>query len=184
MTREEAIEVYYGLINQKIKEAFEFFAPELAGSEDERIRQGIVETIKQCPDTFLNPKNRDKMLAYLEKQKEQKPEEWSEADERNLRDAKEILLNYGYSGLANWLKLPPPQLQGCLGPKGDPDPAGVKIPVWRKNTGGAFGCNVDMEPQWYLVRVGSYWRLATKVNTGEEYIPMRDLNELPKEEQR
>ena len=83
--------------------------PELRESEVERIREGIVETIKQCPDTFLNPKNRDEMLAYLEKQKEatcfaelmnkltateqevmfnawpkeekeQKPVEWSEAD--------------------------------------------------------------------------------------------------------
>lgn len=47
--------------------------PELRESEDERVRKGIVETIKQCPDTFLNSKNRDEMLAYLEKQKEHKP---------------------------------------------------------------------------------------------------------------
>lgn len=54
--------------------------PRLAGyldkyteSEDERIRKSIVATIEQCPDDFLNPKNRDRMLAYLEKQKEQKP---------------------------------------------------------------------------------------------------------------
>lgn len=52
--------------------------PRLAGyldkyteSEDERIRKTIVSTIEQCPDDFLNPKNRDKMLAYLERQKEQ-----------------------------------------------------------------------------------------------------------------
>jgi len=34
MTREEAIEVYNGLINEKIKEAFEFFVPELRESEN------------------------------------------------------------------------------------------------------------------------------------------------------
>lgn len=57
------------------KNVLEDILPELRESEDERIRKGIVETIKQCPDTFLNPKNRDRMLAYLEKQKEQKPSE-------------------------------------------------------------------------------------------------------------
>ena len=46
--------------------------PELRESEDERVRKSIVKTIEQCPDDFLNPKNRDRMLAYLEKQ-EQKP---------------------------------------------------------------------------------------------------------------
>ena len=64
------------------QKAAEFIFPELRESEDERIRKGIVETIKQCPDTFLNPKNRNKMLAYLEKQKEQKPaERFAEARE-------------------------------------------------------------------------------------------------------
>jgi len=47
--------------------------PELRESEDEQVRKSIVATIEQCPDDFLNPKNRDKMLAYLERQKEQKP---------------------------------------------------------------------------------------------------------------
>ena len=44
--------------------------PELAESEDESIRKALIETIKQSPDTFLNPKNRDRMIAYLEKLKE------------------------------------------------------------------------------------------------------------------
>ena len=38
-------------------------------NENEKIRKGIVETIKQCTD-ILSPKNQDEMLAYLEKQKE------------------------------------------------------------------------------------------------------------------
>ena len=77
--------------------------PELRESEDERIRKSIIATIEQCPDDFLNPKNRDRMLAWLERQKEpentsastmapscwgveqkeQKPE-WSEEDEKML----------------------------------------------------------------------------------------------------
>ena len=41
-------------------------------SEDERIRKAIIELIKQSSN-ILCPQNQDKMLAYLEKQKEQKP---------------------------------------------------------------------------------------------------------------
>ena len=79
MTREEAIEVYNGLINAKIREAFEFFVPELRESEDERIRKAIIEFIKQGS---INGSLRsclgiseEQMIAYLEKQKEQKPVE-------------------------------------------------------------------------------------------------------------
>ena len=85
MTRKEAIEVYNGLINTKIKEAFEFFAPELAESEDERIRKGLIELIENWnypQELFTTKRN---IIGYLEKQKEQKPTaEWSEEDENNL----------------------------------------------------------------------------------------------------
>ena len=81
MTREEAIEVYNGLINQKIKEAFEFFAPELRESEDEMIRKRLLEYfqgfLKGYEDCYkdggsvkwegLDVKS---ILAWLEKQKE------------------------------------------------------------------------------------------------------------------
>ena len=50
MTREEAIEVYHGLLNQKIKEAFEVFAPELRESEDERIRKFLLRLAKRCSE--------------------------------------------------------------------------------------------------------------------------------------
>jgi hypothetical protein len=76
MTREEAIKELRGFIGQLTEgcqEVIKVLVPELRESEDERIRRAIVETIKQCPYDFLNPKNRDKMLAYLEKQKEQIP---------------------------------------------------------------------------------------------------------------
>ena len=72
MTREEAIEVYNGLINQKIKEAFEFFAPELRESEDERIRKEIVDFLRftLVDRGIKNGKEKaDKWIAYLEKQK-------------------------------------------------------------------------------------------------------------------
>lgn len=59
---------FYQTMNAKrvVEEIF----PELAESEDERIRKAIVATIEQCPYDFLNPKKRDEMLAYLERQKE------------------------------------------------------------------------------------------------------------------
>jgi len=81
----EDMRVIYPNLKGDAKLAVEHAFPELAESEDERIRKGIVETIKQCPDTFLNPKNRDEMLAYLEKQKEQKPA-WSEEDKQWLSE--------------------------------------------------------------------------------------------------
>ena len=75
MTREEAIEVYRGLINTKIKEAFEFFAPELVESEDERIINAIIGILMNSNAIDINV-SQEKMLAWLEKQKEQKPVEW------------------------------------------------------------------------------------------------------------
>lgn len=62
-------------------------------SEDERIRKSIVETIKQCPDTFLNPKNRDRMLAYLERQKEQRPVQDKEEREY-VRTLKSLITDF------------------------------------------------------------------------------------------
>ena len=80
MTKEEAIKELRGFIGQLTEgcqEVIKVLIPELGESEDERIRQSIVGTIKQCTD-ILDPKNQKRMLAWLEKQKEQKPAEWSE----------------------------------------------------------------------------------------------------------
>lgn len=72
MTREEAIEVYNGLINTKIKEAFEFFAPELRESEDERIRKELVAFLKyyHTGEGNYNIEFSDKWIKWLEKQKD------------------------------------------------------------------------------------------------------------------
>lgn len=74
MTREEAIEVYHGLINTKIKEAFEFFAPELAESEDVRIRKAIrlilIATEDEQKDFYsTHGLTRKDCTDWLEKQK-------------------------------------------------------------------------------------------------------------------
>lgn len=135
---------------EKEKICLECVFPELRWSEDEAIRKSIVATIEQCPDDFLNPKNRDRMLAYLEKQKvtpmpnsteliemwhkvkailkekdfrgdewrlaqnafmdgfargtcvkfekqkEQKPAEWSDEDEKTIRSIRHILFEHAF----------------------------------------------------------------------------------------
>ena len=84
MNREEAIEVYNGLINTKIKEAFEFFAPELRKINEEEIRKDIIGGLMWQRDNLKSEGPHDnnlilpgfcltvgKHLSYLERQKEQ-----------------------------------------------------------------------------------------------------------------
>ena len=104
MTREEAIEVYNGLLNQKIIEAFEFFAPELKESEDERIRKAIIHYILYETKGTISEDTEHTWVKWLEKQKEQKPVPISCSHENGT------------------------SAEVCYGPKGDPDPAGVWKP--------------------------------------------------------
>ena len=98
MTREEAVEVYHGLINEKIKEAFEFFAPELRESEDERIRKEIIEKISNLAcGCFISQEQKQKFISYLEKQKEQKPVEY--LPKQKVFDIADKLTNLTYSKL-------------------------------------------------------------------------------------
>lgn len=118
MTRKEAIEVYNGLINTKIKEAFEFFAPELAESEDERMikeAKGIIlEHRIHCIQSGIEPSRHNRILAWLEKQKEQKPAEWGEEDKKILEVCSQYIGNtipadydeeeFTAKDCRNWLK--------------------------------------------------------------------------------
>ena len=83
MTREEAVEVYHGLINNKIKEAFEFFAPELIVNKDENVNEDLIGGIMWQRDNLKSEGPHDnnlmlpgfcftvgEQLAYLEKQKD------------------------------------------------------------------------------------------------------------------
>lgn len=96
MNREEAIKIvksHYPANKQMLNEALEFLIPELKESEDEKIRKDLI--------TFLDEiwhlgKNADfdkwdksdcsNWIAWLEKQGEQKPVEWSEYDEHKVKD--------------------------------------------------------------------------------------------------
>lgn len=78
------------------REELEYVFPELAESEDERIRKELIEYIKDQQSSFISaPDCRDKYeeeennkynswIAWLEKQGEQKPAEWHREDEQNL----------------------------------------------------------------------------------------------------
>ena len=86
MTREEAIKIVRNIYQtDKEKEALETLIPELKESEDERIRKGLIEALKTSKTVgelkFILPEpTREECIAYLEKQKEQKPAEWGEEE--------------------------------------------------------------------------------------------------------
>ena len=78
---ERARKIHDEIVNNEVigfpEQIIDIF-PELRESEDERIRKGIIEIIKEVSgpdcDVYLNEKKQEKYLAWLEKQKEQKPD--------------------------------------------------------------------------------------------------------------
>lgn len=66
--------------NALTKSQMEIVFPELKESEDERIRTRLIALV----EAFGQGEYKDEMLAYLERQKEQQPAEWSEGDEGML----------------------------------------------------------------------------------------------------
>ena len=99
------------------KQALETIFPELSESEDERIRKEIIDFIQWAEDMgmtrhdYHQAKRPAVWLAYLEKQKEQKPAEWSEEDEKRLINTSiSFLKDFADKGYENavecidWLK--------------------------------------------------------------------------------
>ena len=78
----------YPTLTGASKEDAEHFFPELAESEDEKIRKGIIEIIKavsgQDCDVYLDEKKQEECITWLEKQKEQKPIEPSDDEQKKL----------------------------------------------------------------------------------------------------
>ena len=89
MTREEAIHIVKTTNDwSELREALQELVPELAESEDERIRKEMIhfleiEKNQMTPEQCSACENR--WIAWLEKQGEQKPVEWSEDDEFHLK---------------------------------------------------------------------------------------------------
>ena len=101
---ERAISYYCELANCRAKDELENIFPELAGSEDEKTRRFLLDYAIEMiaglesdisRSTYDGIKGHDpeaeaeltewqKARVYLEKQKEQKPAEWSEEDEEML----------------------------------------------------------------------------------------------------
>ena len=100
----------------QIREIF----PELRGSEDERIRKWLVDYFSSIKKTVWVHRDItcEQILEWLEKQKEQKPAEWSEEDEdmlnsciSSIEEAKENRYAYketdgdtSYDHEIEWLK--------------------------------------------------------------------------------
>lgn len=75
MTREEALnKVRQMSLPKETMEILEALAPELAENDDERIRKNLIELLLDTPaqDIISHNLELSKVLAYLEKQKEQK----------------------------------------------------------------------------------------------------------------
>ena len=79
--------------------------PELAESEDDKVRKEIIAILQYKYEKFPNdPKycNAPQWIAWLEKQ-DQKPA-WTEADDEELEIAVDALKGAGQYDSANWLK--------------------------------------------------------------------------------
>lgn len=95
MTREEAINEIrsWAIPSEKGREVLETLIPELAESEDERIRKELKEAFEAYDiESTWNGIPIRSIFAWLEKQKEQKPA-WSEEDEDAINGAIGILLD-------------------------------------------------------------------------------------------
>lgn len=88
------------------KAVLESIFPELAESEDERVNEEI-------RNFLIDMECKREWIAYLEKQKEQKPAEWSEEDEEKLGDPINYFegdtLNCSSKDMVAWLKSLRPQ---------------------------------------------------------------------------
>ena len=87
----EKVKEAYNSIDPKelgLKRLFENTFPELAESEDERIRKALLKKFTEEKNAGAKYEIRgcslDSIISFLERQKEQKPIEWSEEDEEML----------------------------------------------------------------------------------------------------
>ena len=75
---------------------FEKIFPELKESEDERIRKAILELVRQSSEV-LDRQNQNNMIAWLEKQGEQKPTEWKQENREELTEFENAMMHIGDS---------------------------------------------------------------------------------------
>ena len=88
---------YYGNCpTEPEKKKLEKLFPELRENEDEKIRKEIINFLETIPISELKrvPRPICQWFFWLEKQKEQKPAEWSEEDEKMLNNMIKVLDGY------------------------------------------------------------------------------------------
>ena len=100
MDRKEAIEVvkknypHVAASGSEFETALRVLAPELAESEDERKRDAIKCIIRAYGKTqggYCGGFDMDTLVAYLDKQKEQKPAEWDDDNDKIRRNLMSLL---------------------------------------------------------------------------------------------
>ena len=77
--------------------------PELKESEDEKIRKDLIQWIDEFPDTIWRGHYKKDIIAWIQKQGEQKPA-WSEEDEKMVKDIIAAIDALYYHGMVKWLK--------------------------------------------------------------------------------
>ena len=86
------------------KQALETIFPELAESEDERIRRWLCDYFSSIDKAWIH---KDitciDILRWLEKQKEQKPAEWSEEDEKKMIFLERLIEHNVPDGQYGWV---------------------------------------------------------------------------------
>ena len=86
-----------------VSEYIDTIIPELRESEDERIRKFLLRLAKRCNENsidFLGEIKKKDVIAYLEKQKEQKPAEWSEENEKIITRLISYFESFRIAGVA------------------------------------------------------------------------------------
>lgn len=82
-------------IDSELKKAIESQFPELKENKNERIRQMIKNTLRDAAiSERISETSYREMSDYLEKQKEQKPTERSEEEEKDIQEASDYLRDY------------------------------------------------------------------------------------------
>lgn len=145
--------------------------PELKDSEDERIRKSLIDFFgEQCDMSDVNGVYAYEVVDWLERQKEQKPAEWSKENERKMDMVTDALHSYWsynkFTMLVSWLK--------SLRPYWKPSDK----PVWRIWKNGACG-NSEGNPIALVKTYGGYKLVSCLGADGEKYIMLSDLEKLP-----
>lgn len=150
MNREEAIKTVRNIYQtDREKEALETLIPELAESEDERIRKHIVTFLLEADKMGDTPEEVAKWLAYLEKQKEKNEKYWTE------EEIEPIISDYltgreHYGGMIARLR--------CLRPKSKDQKPIFRIGDMLKKKGKNYTFLVDkIQDNFYLTKEGCFF---------------------------